>query len=103
VGNLTRTPGKSNDKRFWPHAQSTASITELIREATPDFFRPSTQFVPIPFNMAEVVIDVDNDIDKEWEPYKETIRTLYLVEDRPLEGPRGLINEMKAKFGFDKR
>jgi hypothetical protein len=74
-----------------------------IGQFAPDFFSPSTQFAHIPLNMAKVVIDVDNDIDKEWEPYKETICTLYLVENRPLDGPHGLINEMKAKFGLDKR
>jgi hypothetical protein len=40
--------------------------------------------------------------DAEWTKHKETIKHLYLVDDRPLEGRDGVIDIM-AKNGFSAR
>ncbi len=40
---------------------------------------------------------------EEWERWKNAIHTLYILEDRPLCGPSGLIEEMKSRYGFHAR
>ena len=37
--------------------------------------------------------------NEEWESYKETIRTLYLIEDQTLQV---LMDIMKTKYSFEK-
>ena len=35
-----------------------------------------------------------------WDQVKNTIRSLYLIQGHPLEGPDGLIKVMANKYGF---
>jgi hypothetical protein len=49
--------------------------------------------------MSDFAIDVNPD-DLDWESHKEMIRTLYLVENRTLEGSGGVVDEIGLKFNF---
>ncbi|RYP49053.1 hypothetical protein DL769_011128 [Monosporascus sp. CRB-8-3] len=37
----------------------------------------------------------------EWDRYKNEIYTLYIPKNLPLEGPHGVIEVMRQRFGFD--
>jgi hypothetical protein len=37
----------------------------------------------------------------EWDRFKDEIHTLYITKDLPLEGPNGVIAQMRQRFGFD--
>jgi hypothetical protein len=39
--------------------------------------------------------------EADWDRYKEDIRQLYLIENKELEGPGGVQDEMKQRHGFD--
>ena len=36
----------------------------------------------------------------QWEQFKETIRDLYVVQNRSLDGPGGVIESMEQRHGF---
>ena len=40
---------------------------------------------------------------EEWERWRNAIHTLYILEDLPLCGPSGLIEQMKLRYGFHAR
>jgi hypothetical protein len=39
--------------------------------------------------------------ETDWEKYRETIRILYLTENRRLEGPDGVMDAMKTQHNFE--
>lgn len=40
---------------------------------------------------------------EEWERWRNAIHTLYVLQDLPLCGPSGLIEQMKLRYGFHAR
>ncbi len=43
------------------------------------------------------------DVEDRWEAYKSTIRDLYIVQNRKLQGHGGLMQEMEASYNFSAR
>jgi hypothetical protein len=39
-------------------------------------------------------------VSDDWGRWKDLIHTLYIVEDRPLRGPRGVMKCMEEQHGF---
>jgi hypothetical protein len=39
--------------------------------------------------------------EDDWKRHQEAIRLLYLTKNRPLEGPGGVMEEMRNKHGFN--
>ncbi len=40
---------------------------------------------------------------EDWERWRNAIHTLYILENLPLCGPSGVIEEMKVRYGFHAR
>jgi hypothetical protein len=38
--------------------------------------------------------------EDDWKPHQATIRSLYLIENRKLQGPGGVMQEMLIRHGF---